>query len=242
MAGKSLAITKIITPLVCTAIVDNLTRENRAIHEAAAKGRPMYTFKARELASVIAEGANSAQSQWQEVIYNDYGYYVNKWQPYGAMTYRATGNNPILEIMQNVSQLLTEKGFRVDFSWEKLNEYTPFNSDRKEPDTAWSTEYECRRTITIYNASAKAYPELELPTWKSSEVGKNTQSVAKADEKKAWMQVRPAMNVRWGEPEAEEIQVLAKKILYELTASEEAKVLEEAVDLDSDNRMLRIDR
>ena len=152
------------------------------------------------------------------------------WTMHRPMTYRATGRNKVLTIMQNVSQLLTEKGFRVDFSWEQVSAYHTY-TDRKEPDTEWATDYDSKRTITIFHLSREAYPELDLPKFVDKD---------KNEKKKAWMQVRPAMNVRWQAPNEDEVEVLADKMLYELTKTEEEQALDKAENLDSEDRMLRI--
>lgn len=198
---------------------------------AAKEGHSMYTFKSRELASALAEGRRRSFDEWNLKINTKYDIDIyNHWGVSRPMTYRATGRNEILTIMQNVSQLLTEKGFRVDFAWEQVSAYYTY-SDKKEPDTEWGTDYDSKRTITIFHLSRKTYPELNLPEFLHKD---------KNEKKKAWMQVRPAMNVRWDAPSEDEVEVLADKMLYELTATEEEQALDKAENLDSEDRMLRI--
>ena len=198
---------------------------------AAKKGESMYTFKARELAHSLSEGLRRSYEDWNEKIVTKYDIDTyDCWSIFRPMTYRATGRNMILTIMQNVSQLLTEKGFRVDFAWEQVSAYHTY-SDRKEPDTEWGTDYDSKRTITIFHLSREIYPELDLPEFLHKD---------KNEKKKAWLQVRPAMNVRWDAPSEDEVEVLAEKMLYELTTPEEEKALDEAENLDSEDRMLRI--
>ena len=198
---------------------------------AAKKGDSMYTFKSRELASALAEGLRQSFEEWNERITFKYDVSIyDHWTVRRPMTYRATGRNKILTIMQNVSQILTEKGFRVDFVWEQVSAYHLYN-DRKEPDTEWNTDYDSKRTITIFHLSSEAYPELDLPKFLHKD---------KNEKKKAWMQVRPAMNVRWDAPSEDEVEVLAEQMLYELTATQEEQALDKAENLDSEDRMLRI--
>ena len=104
-------------------------------------------------------------------------------------------------------------------------------SDKKEPNTEWATDYDSKRTITIFHLSREAYPELDLPKFLHKD---------KDERKRAWMQVRPAMNVRWDAPSEDEVEVLAEQMLYELTATEEEQALDKAENLDSEDRMLRI--
>jgi len=231
MTGKSLAAQSIVTPLISMGVVNHLLDDDGKMMSAAKKGHSMYTFKARELAHVLYEGYRQSFEEWNLKIDTKYGISTyDHWTMYRPMTYRATGRNKILTIMQNVSQLLTEKGFRVDFSWEQVSAYRLYN-DRKEPDTEWDTDYDSKRTITIFHLSSEAYPELDLP--KVLHKDKN-------EKKKAWMQVRPAMNVRWDAPSEDEVEVLANEMLYELTTTEEEQALDKAENLDSEDRMLRI--
>lgn len=231
MAGKSLAAQSIVTPLISMGVVKHLLDDDGKMMKAAKEGHSMYAFKARELAHVLAEGLRQSYQEWEERISSKYDIYTyDHWSMYRSMTYRATGRNKILTIMQNVSQLLTEKGFRVDFAWEQVNAYHTY-SDKKEPDTEWETEYDSKRTITIFHLSREAYPELDLPEFLHKD---------KNEKKKAWLQVRPVMNVRWQAPNEDEVEVLADKMLYELTTTQEEKALNESQNLDSEDRMLRI--
>ena len=212
-------------------VVNHLLDNDGKMMTAAKEGHSMYAFKARQLAHALAEGIQRSYQEWEEKIKSKYDVSTyDHWSLYRSMTYRATGRNKILTIMQNVSQLLTEKGFRVDFVWEQVSAYHLYN-DRKEPNTEWDTDYDSKRTITIFHLSSEAYPELDLPKFLHKD---------KNEKKKAWMQVRPAMNVRWDAPSEDEVEVLADKMLYELTKTEEEQALDKAENLDSEDRMLRI--
>jgi len=236
VTGKSLAAQSIVTPLISMGVVNHLLDDAGKMMNAAKKGNFMYAFKARELASAISEGLRQAFEDWNAKISTKYDIdiydYWNIYELHRSMTYRATGRNKILTIMQNVSQLLTEKGFRVDFVWERVSTYYTYShTNKKEPDTEWGTDYDSKRTITIFHLSREAYPELELPEFLHKD---------KNEKKKAWMQVRPAMNVRWEAPNEDEVKVLADKMLYELTATKEEQALDKAENLGSEDRMLRI--
>lgn len=213
-------------------VVNYLLEDDGKMMRTAKKGESMYPFKARELAHSLSEGLRQAFEEWNLKILNKYDISIyDHWDwTSRPMTYRATGRNMILTIMQNVSQLLTKEGFRVDFVWERVNAYHTF-SNTNEPDTEWDTDYDSKRTITIFHLSREAYPELELPEFSHKD---------KNEKKKAWMQVRPAMNVRWDAPSEDEVEVLADKMLYELTTTEEELALDKAENLDSEDRMLRI--
>lgn len=230
MTVKALAAQSIVTPLISKGIVDFLLEDDGNMKRAAKEGDTMYTWKPRQLCRVFSEGLSKAFGEWYGKIAEKYDISTYDHWTLGRMTYRATGRNGVLTIMQNVSQLLTEKGFRVDFAWELVGEYHPFHNV-KAPQTCWDTHYESKRTITIYNASCEIYPELELPKFNQKD---------KEQRKIAWMQVRPAMNVRWEEPNSDEVEVLAEQMLYELTTTKEEQALDEAVNLDSEDRMLRL--
>jgi hypothetical protein len=229
-AGIALALEKIVGPLIVKEIVDHLLNECETPLRAAICGEGMCTLKARSLAKVIDTGVTMAKGKWKPVLYQQYNVQIRDWS-LDSMTYRATGRNQLLNTMQNVSQLLTQKGFKVDFTWEVVNEYTQFQNE-SAPETIWGTAYETKRTITIYKATREAYPELELP--------KSGYQIHKQFDTKAWMQVRPAINIRWGLPSEEKIQALADKFLFEITASDDEKALVTASNLDSNDRMLRI--
>ena len=227
-AGKVLAVRQLVGPLIVKEIVSHLL--NGHVQHRASKGEVMCTLKARDLAKAIDWGVHMAENTWNSVFNEKFDTTVRNWN-LDTMTYRATGRNQFLKTMQNVSQLLTEKGFEVDFSWEVVREYVQFQHE-KPPESNWGTEYEHKRTITIYKTTRQAYPELGLP--------ESEYRIHKQFDKTAWMQVRPAFNIRWGSPSEEEIQELADKFLYEITSSDRQKALDEALTLDSDDRMLRI--
>ena len=228
-AGTVLAVKQIVTPLIVIEMVDQIIH-GKKIMDSTGNGHGMITLKARELATAIKHGATVAHDYWREIIEQRYGVTIRAWNP-NPTTYRASGRNLILNILQKVSQSLTQQGFEVDFSWEIVNEYNQYQNE-KHPDTDWHADYESKRIITIYKSSSEEYPIL-------GSIFANRSFTSKPD-KKAWLQVRPAMNIRWGIPSEEEIKARAGEIFYELTASEEKKALDKASNLDFNDRMLRI--
>lgn len=218
---KGLAVNAIVTKLTAYTMMNTIFDTD--CRKAARKGENVTVLRARQIANWIVYSAKQTRAEYRDTIYIEHDIEIRSCEP-GVNTNSATGRNQLLQLLQTFSQFMVSEGFMIEFVWEKVAEWQKFGS-QDFPRSEYSTDYESKRVITIGRETSELYPELELP---------------KLQGEIKWMQVRPAINIRWECPSDEEVEESANELFRTLTATDEQRVLDNAQNLESADRMLRI--